>query len=175
MALKRSHDVRRVFTGESFGYITASLRSFHVDCFRIGSQDCLREPFRLFMEKQERQNKKGSYVSDSKKSGINFVYFCSVIKALRLAWIGRLLSTSDDKWKAIPNYYFRKHGSLLFLLKCNYDIKLLKTGLPLFYREVLQYFQDLKSATNIFQNGEFIVWNNKSITIDNATLFWKPW
>ena len=89
-----------------------------------------------------------------KKVGINFVYFCTVIKALRLAWIGRLLSTSDDKWKAIPNYYFRKHGSLLFLLKCNYDIKLLKTGLPLFYREVLQYFQDLKSATNIFQNLE---------------------
>ena len=127
------------------------------------------------MEKQERQNKKSSYVSNSKKGGINFANFCRVIKALRLAWIGRLLSTSDDKWKAIPNYYFRKHGSLLFLLKCNYDIKLLKTGLPLFYRELLQYFQDLKNATNIFPNGEFILWNNKSITIDNATLFWKSW
>ena len=109
------------------------------------------------------------------KGGTNFANFCTVIKALRLAWIGRLLSTSDDKWKAIPNYYFRKHGSLLFLLKCNYDIKLLKTGLPLFYRELLQYFQDLKNATNIFPNGEFILWNNKSITIDNATLFWKSW
>ena len=40
------------------------------------------------------------------KGGINFANFCTVIKALRLAWIGRLLSTSDDKWKAIPNYYF---------------------------------------------------------------------
>ena len=109
------------------------------------------------------------------KGGINFANFCTIIKALRLAWIGRLLSTSDDKWKAIPNYYFRKNGSLLFLLKCNYDIKLLKTGLPLFYRELLQYFQDLKNATNIFPNGEFILWNNKSITIDNATLFWKSW
>ena len=89
-----------------------------------------------------------------KKGGINFVNFCTVIKALRLAWIGRLLSKSDDKWKAIPSYYFRKHGSLLFLLKCNYDIKLLKTGLPLLYRELLQYFQDLKNATNIV---------------------WKPW
>ena len=83
------------------------------------------------------------------KGGINFVNFCTVIKALRLAWIGRLLSTSDDIWKAIPNYYFRKHRSLLFLLKCNYDIKLLKTGLPLFYRELPQYFQDLKNSTNM--------------------------
>ena len=98
-----------------------------------------------------------------------------VVKALRPAWIGRLLSTSDDKWKAILNYYFWKHGSLLFLLKCNYDIKLLGTGLPLFYRELLQYFRDLKKATNIFPNGEFILWNNKSITIDNASLFWKSW
>ena len=110
-----------------------------------------------------------------KKGGINFVNFRTVIKALRVAWIGRLLSTSDDKWKAIPNYYFRKHGSLLFLLKCNYDIKLLKTGLPLFYRELLPYFQNLKNATNIFPNGEFTLSNNKLITIDNATLLWKSW
>ena len=40
---------------------------------------------------------------------------------------------------------------------------------------LLQYFQELKNATNIFPNGEFILWNNKSITIDNATLFWKSW
>ena len=46
------------------------------------------------------------------KGGVNFVNFHTVIKSLRLAWIGRLLNTSDDKWKAIPNYYFRKHGSL---------------------------------------------------------------
>ena len=29
--------------------------------------------------------------------------------------------------------------------------------------------------SNILPNGEFILWNNKSITIDNATLFWKSW
>ena len=146
MALKRSHDIRQVFTGESFGYITASLCSFHVNSSRIRCQDCSREPFYFSMEKQERQNKNGCYVSTSRKRGINFPNFCTIIKALRLAWIGRLLSTSDDEWKAILNYYFRKNGSLLFLLKCNYDIKLLKTGLPLFYRELLQYFQDLKDA-----------------------------
>ena len=65
-------------------------------------------------------------------------------------------------------YYFSSNAIMII-------IKLLKTGLPLFYRELLQYFHDLKNATNIFPNGEFILWNNKSITIDNATLFWKPW
>jgi len=41
-----------------------------------------------------------------------------VVKSLRLVWIGRLLGESDDKWKAIPNY-FRNYGGLLFLLKCS--------------------------------------------------------
>ena len=40
-----------------------------------------------------------------KVKGINLFNFYTVIKSLRLAWIGRLLSTSDDKWKGIPYYY----------------------------------------------------------------------
>jgi len=108
------------------------------------------------------------------EGGINFVNFYMVVKSLCLAWIGRLLGESDDKWKVIPNYYFRNCGGLLFLLKGNYNVKLLKTGLPLFYRE-LQYFQDLKNTANIFPSGELILWNNNSIIIDNATLFWKSW
>ena len=124
-------------------YVSFSLSGMSVN--QLGVAKCMTTiikhlTFDISMAKQERQNKKGSYVSNSKKGGINFVNFCTVIKALLLAQIGRLLSTSDDNWKAIPNYCFRKHGSLLFLLICNYDIKLLKTGLPLFFRELLQYF-----------------------------------
>ena len=108
--------------------------------------------------------------------GINFMHFHTLVKSLRLAWIGRLLGDSDDKWKAIPNFYFHGYGGLsAFLLKCNYNVGVLNRDLPLFYRELLQYFQDLKIITNIYPNGEFILWNNKSITIDNNTLFWRSW
>ena len=48
------------------------------------------------------------------KGGINFANFCTVIKALRLAWIGRLLSTSDDKWKAIPTITFENMEAYYF-------------------------------------------------------------
>ena len=107
--------------------------------------------------------------------GINFMHFHTLVKSLRLAWIGRLLGDSDDKWKAIPNFYFHGYGGLSFLLKCNYNVGVLNRDLPLFYRELLQYFQDLKIITNIYPNGEFILWNNKSITVDNTTLFWRSW
>ena len=55
------------------------------------------------------------------EGGLNFVDFRIMVKCLRLAWIGRLLSDSNDNWKVIPNYYFDKYGGLLFLLKCNYN------------------------------------------------------
>ena len=77
----------------------------------------------------------------------------------------------DFQNKVALSIVSKGHGSLLFLLKCNYDIKLLKTGLPLFYRELLQYFQDLKNATNIFSNGEFILWNHNGFHI--KTVFSK--
>ena len=109
------------------------------------------------------------------EGGVNFVNFNRMVKSLRLAWIGRLLGESDDKWKSIPNYYFQNHGGLPFLLKCNYNVADLNKGLPLFYRELLQCFEDFKNITNVFPNGEFILWNNMSITIADETLFWKTW
>ena len=48
------------------------------------------------------------------EGGINFVNFYMVVKSLCLAWIGRLLAKSDDKWKVIPNYYFRNYGVYYF-------------------------------------------------------------
>ena len=76
--------------------------------------------------------------------GINFMHFHPLVKSLRLAWIARLLGDSDDKWKAIPNFYFHGYDGLSFLVKCNYNVGVLNHDLPLFYRELLQYFQDLK-------------------------------
>ena len=52
------------------------------------------------------------------EGGLNFINFRAMVKSLRLAWISRLLSNSNDNWKAIPNFYFEKYGGLLFLLKC---------------------------------------------------------
>jgi len=61
-----------------------------------------------------------------------------MVKSLRSAWLGRLLSNSKDNRKAIPNYYFEKYWALLFLLKCNYNTTSRDQNLPLFYRELLE-------------------------------------
>ena len=109
------------------------------------------------------------------EGGLNFVNFFAVVKSLRLAWISRLLSSTTDLWKAIPNYYFNTHGGLKFLLKCNYNVSSINNSLPSFYRELLEYFQEFKEKTNIFSYSKFLLWNNEEITIDKNTLFWKSW
>ena len=106
---------------------------------------------------------------------MSFPCFRTAVKALRLSWIGRILSDSNDNWKAIPNHYLEKHGGLSFLLKCNYDIKYLDNRLPSFYRELLQFFHELRSQYESPLKRDFILWNNKEILIDKKPVFWKPW
>ena len=91
------------------------------------------------------------------KGGLGFPCFRTAIKALRLSWIGRLLNNTHDTWTAIPNYHFEKHGGLLFLLNCNYSVKTLDSRIPLFYRELLEYFQDLRSSYEDPLKREFIL------------------
>ena len=43
--------------------------------------------------------------------------FENVIKALRLAWISRLLCTGHQNWKSVPTHFFVQYGGLEFVLK----------------------------------------------------------
>ena len=52
-------------------------------------------------------------------------------------------------------------------MQCNYD-KQTTTALPIFYKEMLQFWSEIVLPTN---EQELIVWNNKNIKISNKTLF----
>ena len=62
-----------------------------------------------------------------------------MIKALRLAWIPRLLTPEIRNWKTIPDYYLRKTGGLNFLLRCNYDVKYIDRVSPCFTKIFLLF------------------------------------
>ena len=47
--------------------------------------------------------------------------------------------------------------------------------IPLFYRELLEYFQELRSNCEDPLQREFILWNNKDINVENKSVFWKSW
>ena len=98
-----------------------------------------------------------------------------MVNSIRLAWISRLLQDTDDSSKVIPNYYLTEYGGLQFLLKCNFNTESINKCLPNFYRELLQCFQEFKIKTNMFPYAEFLLWNNKAITIENYSVFWRSW
>ena len=71
-------------------------------------------------------------------------------KSLKLAWISRFFSTNvlsrKKNWKAILYHFFREHGGLKFLLRCNYDKKFSTRSIyPPFHQQILWYFLELKS------------------------------
>ena len=98
-----------------------------------------------------------------------------MIKALRLAWIPRLLNPVSLNWKSIPDYFFKKLGGLNFLLRCNYDAKYLDPKLPAFYKDILSFFSKFKSQYNYEQGQEIILFNNKAILIDGKPYFFREW
>ena len=71
-----------------------------------------------------------------------------IIKALRLAWIPRLLNPNSLNCKSIPDYFFKKLGGLNFLLRHNYDTKYLDPKLPPFYKDILTFFLNLNLITS---------------------------
>ena len=135
------------------------------------------EPFSFLRKNKKDKIKRALTYQPPAEGGLNFINFATMVKSLRLTWIIRLLGDTDDSWKAIPNCYLHvsQYGGPQFLLKCNYNTESINKCLPYFYRELLQYFQEFKNKTNIFPHGEFLLRNNKAITIENYSVFWRSW
>jgi len=58
----------------------------------------------LWRNKKDKRKRQIIYqpISDG---GLNFMNFRTMVKSLRLSWIGRLLDDTNANWKAIPNYF----------------------------------------------------------------------
>ena len=65
-------------------------------------------------------------------------------------------------------------GGLNFLLRCNYDTKYLK-HLPIFYRNILEYFRDLKSLYGSNQAQDIMLFNNKDILVGETPVYTSEW
>jgi len=98
-----------------------------------------------------------------------------MIKALRLAWIRRLLNPDSHNSKSIPDYFFKKLGELNSLLRRNYDTKYLDPKLPAFYKDILSFFSEIKSQYKYEQGQETILFNNKTILIGGKPFFLREW
>ena len=99
----------------------------------------------------------------------------TLFKSLRLAWISRLLATDKietESWRSIATHFFQKDGGLNFLLHCNYDSKFLKESeIPLFYRQILANFLEIRTLYQCNNGQDLILLNNKDILINGKSFF----
>ena len=86
-------------------------------------------------------------------------------------------SPHNASWSHIPLAYLNNVGGR-FLFECNYEMKSLKVKIPLnFYKEALEAWQKLTVSTpeSKEQILEEIIWNNRFITIDGSSVYYKQW
>ena len=66
------------------------------------------------------------------------------------------------------------YGGLNFLLRCNYDPKILeRTSIPQFYNSMLKFFLELNYSYETDLGQDLVLFNNKEILIDQKTFFHK--
>ena len=81
-------------------------------------------------------------------------------------------------WKSLPHEYLRDVGGEL-IFNCNFSLKTLPllSGLPLFYRQVLNAWQRIVAHTPLSKNEveNEVFWNNKFVTIAGKSVFYRSW
>ena len=128
--------------------------------------------FNFIWNKKPDRIKRDVMTQDYVDGGLRVPNVEFLFKALNLAWISRLLLSDDNfpaTWKSIADHFFAKYGGLNFLLRCNYDRRFLeKSDLPLFYKQMLLNFLELKLLYTCSDESELLLFNNKDIVIDGS-------
>ena len=132
--------------------------------------------FNFIWKKRKDKIKRTVLYQDLEKGGLRMTDVDLVFKTLGLAWIPRLLNAGDKNWCSVPNYrYFRKRGGgLNLLLRCNYDTKYFPQ-LPVFYKNILKSFQELKILYSYDQASDLVLYNNKEILVDQNIVYLSKW
>jgi len=81
-------------------------------------------------------------------------------------------------WKSLPLEYLRDVGGEL-ISNCNFSLKTLLhlSGLPLFYKHVLNAWQRIVAHTPLSKNRveNEVIWNNKFVTIAGKSVLYRSW
>ncbi|KAH3804322.1 hypothetical protein DPMN_132606 [Dreissena polymorpha] len=102
-----------------------------------------------------------------KNGGIQLTNIDSFLNAIKCSWVKRYLdNTNTSKWKLFYQKILKKYGDSL-LFECNIS----KTILHEIANENIFLSDVLSTQTS----SKTILWNNKDITSNNKTFFYKDW
>ena len=115
--------------------------------------------------------KRRASFNNLKFGGLELTHLPSWIQAQKFSWIKRFLDENvQADWKEYLEWLLKDKGGKLFLY-CDFDIKQIRDS---FYGEVLGSLMELKKVAGV-ASGEYILWNNKNIQIDNRSIFYADY
>ena len=105
-------------------------------------------------------------IGPKEQGGLDTPDFQIITETLQVVWVRRLSdSNGTASWSHMYISYLQPVGGL-FLLQCNFDLKLLKVDIPIdFYKEALWAWQKINCSTPNTKKQVLneIVWNNHHI------------
>ena len=173
----RSRDLTlfgKVLISKTLGISSLVYSMSNIDVPKEVIPDVQRRLFKFVWNNKQDKIKRTSLYQDFEKGGLRMPDIETINKALKLAWIPRLLRTGNFNWRTVPEFFFNKHGGLGFFLLCNYRVKDLD-HLPLFYKDILLFFNELKVLYNYNNFSDMILFNNKDILIGGKPFLFKEW
>ena len=123
--------------------------------------------------------KRDTLIGPKDKGGLELPDYEIVTKSLQCAWVKRMKEGIGKQWIEIPSFYLENVGGP-FIFDCDYDLRLLNlSNMPAFYVDILKAWTEVQGLCKVdfHQNNirSSILWNNKNITIEGKSVYWKEW
>ena len=123
--------------------------------------------------------KRDTLIGPKDKGGLELPDYEIVTKSLQCAWVKRMKEGIRKQWMEIPPFYLENVGGP-FIFDCDYDLHLLNlSNMPTFYIDILKAWTEVQGLckADFHQNNirSSILWNNKNITIEGKSVYWKEW
>ena len=96
----------------------------------------------------------------------------SMMSAQRIMALKEYFADGNSSWKAISDEFLCNVGRK-FILFCDFDTRKLPAYIPVFYKECLDAWSELKNSNVVSYDDviDQIIWNNKNIVVDKQSLF----
>ena len=118
--------------------------------------------------------KSTTLIGDYCDGGLRLPHFGSHIKANRIKWAIRLLSSERKTWKYIPSKYIKRIGGISNICYVNFDTCRIPSDIPPFYNNILTNWAEItcKDIAHDLENLNVqYLWNNRHIKIEKKSLY----
>ncbi|KAH3804792.1 hypothetical protein DPMN_133081 [Dreissena polymorpha] len=121
--------------------------------------------------------KRTQLIQSVENGGIQLTNIDSFLNAIKCSWVKRYLdNTNTSKWTLFYQKILKRYGDSL-LFECNISNTILHeiANENIFLSDVLSAWSDVTHNLETQTSSKTILWNNKDITSNNKTFFYKDW